>query len=183
MLDVNSVNMVCRDRTGIVFVCSHCQEAQSQSVSSVGRKSSVWERSCVPWQMSQDSLGSSWPVLCENVFTLPKCSTVDPQLLLCSLVRPLLSELFLTIYEMYTCWASCWVYTELSGVWGWALNHFLSAPQSHLPFAVVGSTEEVKIGNKMVKARQYPWGTVQGKSGSHYRKWECALSHQSCSLP
>uniref|UniRef100_W5KKL9 Septin n=1 Tax=Astyanax mexicanus TaxID=7994 RepID=W5KKL9_ASTMX len=28
----------------------------------------------------------------------------------------------------------------------------------HLPFAVVGSTEEVKIGNKMVKARQYPWG-------------------------
>jgi septin family protein len=28
---------------------------------------------------------------------------------------------------------------------------------------VVGSTEEVKIGNKMVKARQYPWGVVQGK--------------------
>jgi len=23
--------------------------------------------------------------------------------------------------------------------------------------------EEVKVGNKMVKARQYPWGTVQGK--------------------
>jgi len=22
--------------------------------------------------------------------------------------------------------------------------------------------EEVKVGNKMVKARQYPWGTVQG---------------------
>eukprot|EP00064_Thunnus_orientalis_P004023 superscaffoldBa00000352_g4034 len=40
-------------------------------------------------------------------------------------------------------------------------------PASHLPFAVVGSTEEVKIGNKMVKARQYPWGTVQGKPGSH----------------
>ena len=38
--------------------------------------------------------------------------------------------------------------------------------QGHLPFAVVGSTEEVKIGNKMVKARQYPWGTVQGKPGS-----------------
>lgn len=34
--------------------------------------------------------------------------------------------------------------------------------QGHLPFAVVGSTEEVKIGNKMVKARQYPWGVVQG---------------------
>ena len=30
-----------------------------------------------------------------------------------------------------------------------------------LPFAVVGSMDEVKIGNKMVRARQYPWGTVQ----------------------
>ena len=35
--------------------------------------------------------------------------------------------------------------------------------QGHLPFAVVGSTEEVSVGNKMVKARQYPWGVVQGK--------------------
>ncbi|XP_023573144.1 septin-10 [Octodon degus] len=33
----------------------------------------------------------------------------------------------------------------------------------HLPFAVVGSMDEVKVGNKMVKARQYPWGIVQGK--------------------
>lgn len=33
---------------------------------------------------------------------------------------------------------------------------------SHVPFAVVGSTEFVKIGNKTVRARQYPWGTVQG---------------------
>lgn len=32
-----------------------------------------------------------------------------------------------------------------------------------MPFAVVGSTEEVCVGNKMVKARQYPWGVVQGK--------------------
>ena len=23
--------------------------------------------------------------------------------------------------------------------------------------------DEVKVGNKMVKARQYPWGVVQGK--------------------
>ena len=30
-----------------------------------------------------------------------------------------------------------------------------------LPFAVVGSMDEVKIGNRMVRARQYPWGTVQ----------------------
>lgn len=35
--------------------------------------------------------------------------------------------------------------------------------QGHLPFAVVGSMDEVKVGNKMVKARQYPWGIVQGE--------------------
>lgn len=35
--------------------------------------------------------------------------------------------------------------------------------QGYLPFAVVGSMEKVKIGNKMVRARQYPWGIVKGK--------------------
>ncbi|KAK7925803.1 hypothetical protein WMY93_008113 [Mugilogobius chulae] len=29
--------------------------------------------------------------------------------------------------------------------------------KAHLPFAVVGSVEEVKVGNKTVRARQYPW--------------------------
>ncbi|XP_078241885.1 septin-8 isoform X3 [Pogona vitticeps] len=38
---------------------------------------------------------------------------------------------------------------------------------AHLPFAVVGSTEEVKVGNKMVRARQYPWGVVQVENESH----------------
>ncbi|KAK7096753.1 septin-11-like isoform X2 [Littorina saxatilis] len=38
---------------------------------------------------------------------------------------------------------------------------------THLPFAVVGSNDEVKIGNKMVKARQYPWGTVQVENENH----------------
>lgn len=38
--------------------------------------------------------------------------------------------------------------------------------QTHLPFAVVGSVEDVKVGNKMVKARLYPWGSVQGESNS-----------------
>lgn len=37
-----------------------------------------------------------------------------------------------------------------------------SGMNSHIPFAVVGSTDFVKIGNKTVRARQYPWGTVQG---------------------
>lgn len=42
-----------------------------------------------------------------------------------------------------------------------------TAMNGHLPFAVVGSTEEVNIGNKMVKARQYPWGVVQVENESH----------------
>uniref|UniRef100_A0A8D0GAQ8 Septin n=1 Tax=Sphenodon punctatus TaxID=8508 RepID=A0A8D0GAQ8_SPHPU len=37
----------------------------------------------------------------------------------------------------------------------------------YLPFAVVGGMEEVKIGNKMVKARQYPWGIVQVENENH----------------
>uniref|UniRef100_A0A1A7YYU0 Septin n=1 Tax=Iconisemion striatum TaxID=60296 RepID=A0A1A7YYU0_9TELE len=36
-----------------------------------------------------------------------------------------------------------------------------------LPFAVVGSTEDVKIGNRMVKGRMYPWGAVQVENGDH----------------
>lgn len=38
---------------------------------------------------------------------------------------------------------------------------------SHIPFAVVGSTEFVRIGNKMMRSRQYPWGTVQVENESH----------------
>ncbi|XP_070607192.1 septin-10 isoform X1 [Erythrolamprus reginae] len=37
----------------------------------------------------------------------------------------------------------------------------------HLPFAIVGSAEELKIGNKVVKARQYPWGIVQVENENH----------------
>merc|ERR1711976_408174 len=36
-----------------------------------------------------------------------------------------------------------------------------------LPFAVVGSNDFVKVGNKMVRARQYPWGVVQVENGNH----------------
>merc|ERR1712079_256621 len=38
---------------------------------------------------------------------------------------------------------------------------------AHLPFAVVGSNDFVKVGNKMVRARQYPWGVVQVENESH----------------
>lgn len=44
-------------------------------------------------------------------------------------------------------------------------SHVMVPLQAHLPFAVVGSTEEVKVGNKLVRARQYPWGVVQGECG------------------
>lgn len=37
----------------------------------------------------------------------------------------------------------------------------------HVPFAVVGSTETVRIGNKSVRARQYPWGIVQVENENH----------------
>ncbi|XP_009996206.1 PREDICTED: septin-10 [Chaetura pelagica] len=37
----------------------------------------------------------------------------------------------------------------------------------HLPFAVVGSTEFVKIGNRTVRARQYPWGIVEVENENH----------------
>ncbi|KAL3267278.1 hypothetical protein HHI36_011409 [Cryptolaemus montrouzieri] len=42
-----------------------------------------------------------------------------------------------------------------------------STMNSHIPFAVVGSTDFVKVGNKMTRARQYPWGTVQVENESH----------------
>lgn len=38
---------------------------------------------------------------------------------------------------------------------------------SHIPFAVVGSTDFVRVGNKMCRARQYPWGTVQVENEGH----------------
>ncbi|KAM8802739.1 LOW QUALITY PROTEIN: septin-10-like [Rhynchonycteris naso] len=37
----------------------------------------------------------------------------------------------------------------------------------HLPFAIVGSRDEVKVGNKMVKGRQYAWGVVEVENESH----------------
>jgi septin 6/8/11 len=48
-----------------------------------------------------------------------------------------------------------------------SVKDFNSSMNGHLPFAVVGSMDEVKVGNKMAKARQYPWGTVQVENESH----------------
>ena len=39
--------------------------------------------------------------------------------------------------------------------------------QDQTPFAVVGSTDEIVVGGHKVRARQYPWGTVEGQSHRH----------------
>ncbi|KAF5914653.1 hypothetical protein HPG69_005150, partial [Diceros bicornis minor] len=39
--------------------------------------------------------------------------------------------------------------------------------KGHLPFAVVGSTDEVKVGKRMVRGRQYPWGVLQVENENH----------------
>ncbi|RWS07465.1 Septin-2-like protein [Dinothrombium tinctorium] len=36
-----------------------------------------------------------------------------------------------------------------------------------IPFAVVASHDFVRVGNKQVRARQYPWGTVQVENEAH----------------
>ncbi|XP_014670657.1 PREDICTED: septin-11-like [Priapulus caudatus] len=38
---------------------------------------------------------------------------------------------------------------------------------SHIPFAVVGSNDFVKVGSKQMRAREYPWGTVQVENETH----------------
>ncbi|XP_019862850.1 PREDICTED: septin-11-like [Amphimedon queenslandica] len=38
---------------------------------------------------------------------------------------------------------------------------------SQLPFAVIGSREEVEVGGKKVRARKYPWGTVEVENEAH----------------
>uniref|UniRef100_A0A8C5H7A3 Septin n=1 Tax=Gouania willdenowi TaxID=441366 RepID=A0A8C5H7A3_GOUWI len=48
-----------------------------------------------------------------------------------------------------------------------AVAEINSSMNTHLPFAVVGSVDDVKVGNKLVKARMYPWGSVQVENESH----------------
>ncbi|KAG7258968.1 hypothetical protein CRUP_000337, partial [Coryphaenoides rupestris] len=48
-----------------------------------------------------------------------------------------------------------------------AVTEINASMNAHLPFAVVGSVDEVKVGNKTVRARQYPWGVVQVENESH----------------
>ncbi|XP_044516216.1 septin-8-like [Gracilinanus agilis] len=48
-----------------------------------------------------------------------------------------------------------------------AVAQINDAMNAHLPFAVVGSMEEVCVNNKLVRAREYPWGIVQVDDDDH----------------
>ncbi|CAL9706831.1 unnamed protein product [Knipowitschia caucasica] len=48
-----------------------------------------------------------------------------------------------------------------------AVAEINASMNTYLPFAVIGSMEDVKVGNKMVKARLYPWGSVQVENENH----------------
>ena len=55
-----------------------------------------------------------------------------------------------------------------------------------MPFAVVGSREEMVVGGNKVRVRQYPWGTVEselaafwGGGGGGGGGGGCLLSHGS----
>ncbi|KAI3373845.1 hypothetical protein L3Q82_022425 [Scortum barcoo] len=64
-----------------------------------------------------------------------------------------------------------------------AVSEINASMNAHLPFAVVGSVEEVKVGNKTVRARQYPWGVVQGGHGFmiFLRKYVAQCRFSPCS--
>eukprot|EP00732_Lithocolla_globosa_P005117 Lithocolla_globosa_v1_NODE_5081_length_1307_cov_36.576217.p1 type:complete len:410 gc:universal NODE_5081_length_1307_cov_36.576217:1253-24(-) len=38
---------------------------------------------------------------------------------------------------------------------------------SNVPFAVVGSDQEIDVGGKKIKARQYPWGVIEVENEKH----------------
>ncbi|OXU18081.1 hypothetical protein TSAR_006936 [Trichomalopsis sarcophagae] len=38
---------------------------------------------------------------------------------------------------------------------------------AQIPFAVVGSTDFIRVGNKMMRSREYPWGVVEVENESH----------------
>jgi septin 6/8/11 len=42
-----------------------------------------------------------------------------------------------------------------------------SKMNDQVPFAVVGSTDEIVVGGHKVRARQYPWGTVEVENEAH----------------
>ena len=44
-----------------------------------------------------------------------------------------------------------------------------SRMNDQIPFAVVGSREEIVVNGVKVRARKYPWGTVEGEASFHWK--------------
>lgn len=47
-----------------------------------------------------------------------------------------------------------------------------------MPFAIVGSEETVEVNGRKVRARQYPWGLVEGKTVGHQHSASLTGSHK-----
>ena len=57
--------------------------------------------------------------------------------------------------------------------------------RENIPFAVVGSERMLEVGGKKVRARQYPWGVVEGVwvgGGGTRRRLLCMLVWKYCIL-
>lgn len=46
-----------------------------------------------------------------------------------------------------------------------AVTDLNSRMNDQVPFAVVGSRDEVVVNGQKVRVRKYPWGTVEGEAG------------------
>ncbi|XP_066870138.1 septin-14 isoform X2 [Kogia breviceps] len=75
----------------------------------------------------------------------------DLQKFKCKIMSELISN-GIQIYQLPTDEATTRVNTSMNGL---------------LPFAVVGSMDEVKVGKRMVRGRQYPWGVLQVENENH----------------
>lgn len=80
-------------------------------------------------------------------------------------------QCFLNAMELFTVKACVICYTKCVSNLLCLMNQLvvlcycflLSFLQDHIPFGVVGSKEEIIAGGKRIRARQYPWGLVEGQ--------------------
>lgn len=52
-----------------------------------------------------------------------------------------------------------------------------------LPFAIIGSDEEIVVNGRTVRGRQYPWGAVEGKWAHIMLRWTSILTHNIVDNP
>jgi len=63
----------------------------------------------------------------------------------------------ITILGMYVC-----IYGTILAALIDIINLDIIFWQEQIPFAVVGSREEIVAGGQRIRARKYPWGVVEG---------------------